>query len=106
MSIADSINDWINRKMIRNPDINESITECRWTTGAVLADVREKEEYDSGHIPGSVNIPLSAIRNIQLSVYCLRGRRSRKAVDILSRMGYKNARSIGGIKNYTGSKEI
>ena len=88
-------------------NINRALEEYRNTSGAVLLDVREAEEFYSGHIPGAVNVPLSAIYNISipknsiLFVYCLRGTRSRRAVIILKRMGY-NARSIGGIVSYKG----
>jgi len=39
-----------------------------------------------------------------LFLYCLKGMRSRRAAGILRKAGY-NARSIGGIKQYKGSKE-
>ena len=39
-------------------DINRAVEECRNTPGAVLLDVRETEEFCSGHIPGAVNVPL------------------------------------------------
>ena len=91
-------------------NINSAVEECRNTPGAVLLDVREAEEFDSGHIPGAVNVPLSAIHSISipktgtLFVYCLRGTRSKRAVNILKRMGY-SARSIGGIVSYKGQTE-
>ena len=91
-------------------DINEAVQECRNTPDAVLLDVREADEFRSGHIPGAVNHPLSAIEKIeipkdkQLYVYCLRGPRSKRAVGILKRMGYE-AKSIGGIAAYRGTIE-
>ena len=90
--------------------INNAVEECRNTSGAVLLDVREAEEFHSGHIPGAVNVPLSEINTIRiprtstLFVYCLRGTRSRQAAGILKRMGY-DARSIGGIVSYKGQLE-
>ena len=87
--------------------INEAVLECRNTPDAVLLDVRETEEFRSSHIPGAVNVPLSRIGAIDipkdrpLYVYCLRGTRSKKAVNILKHMGY-DARSIGGITGYKG----
>ena len=91
-------------------NINDAVEECRKTPGAVLLDVREADEFRSGHIPGAVNVPLSAINTISIPrtgpifVYCLRGTRSRQAVNILKRMGY-DARSIGGIASYKGQVE-
>ena len=91
-------------------NIYNAVAECRNTPGAVLLDVREIDEFRSGHIPGAVNVPLSAVHTISipktnpLFVYCLRGTRSRQAVNILKRMGY-DARSIGGITSYEGPVE-
>ena len=93
-----------------NTSINDAVEEYRNTSGAVLLDVREADEFRSGHIPGAVNVPLSTIdtisipKNSTLFVYCLRGTRSKRAADILKRMGY-DARSIGGIASYKGQVE-
>ncbi len=92
-------------------DINEGVDLCRQTPGAELVDVREADEYAAGHVPGAVNVPLSAIDGITLPketplfVYCLRGSRAKKAVEQLVRMGYKNVQSIGGISQYKGPVE-
>lgn len=94
----------------KRSNINAAVEECRNTPGAVLLDVRETDEFRSGHIPGAVNVPLSAVSTINvpnsnpLFVYCLRGTRSRQAVKLLKRMGY-DARSIGGIASYKGQTE-
>ena len=92
-------------------DINGGVAECRRTPGAVLLDVREPEEFQSGRIPGAVNLPLSRIReagfekDTPIFVYCLRGTRSLRAVSELRRMGCEKAKSIGGIARYTGALE-
>ena len=92
-------------------NINDAVEECRKTTGAVLMDVRESDEFRSGHIPGAVSVPLSAISQVTLTkdkplfIYCLRGTRSRRAASFFKRMGYQNARSIGGIASYKGQLE-
>lgn len=89
-------------------DVNAGMVEFQNTTNAVLLDVRKDDEFRSGHIPGALNIPLSRIDTITipkdkpLYVYCLRGARSKRAVNALKRMGYANVRSIGGIATYTG----
>ena len=91
-------------------NINEGVQECRNTPNAVLLDVREADEFQSGHIPGAVNQPLSEIEKIQIAkdkplyVYCLHGSRSKRAVGILKQMGYM-AKSIGGITDYKGKIE-
>ena len=91
-------------------NINQGIEEYRSAPGAILVDVREADEFQSGHIPGAVNEPLSGIANTALPkdrplyLYCLRGTRSRRAVGILKKMGY-TAKSIGGISGYKGTIE-
>ena len=92
-------------------NINDLVAQCRGTEGAVLLDVREVDEFRSGHIPGAVNVPLSLIASIDipkdrpLYVYCLRGSRSKSAVGALRQMGYADAKSIGGILSYKGPLE-
>ena len=91
-------------------NINKGLEEYRSTTDAMLVDVREADEFASGHIPGAVNVPLSTINQITLPMdkhlflYCLRGTRSKQAAGILKRMGY-TVKSIGGISGYKGSIE-
>ena len=42
-------------------DINAGVAEYQKTPNAKLIDVREADEYAAGHIPASINIPLSKI---------------------------------------------
>ena len=99
---------------LKGTDINEGIRTCQDTAGAVLIDVREADEYRSGHVPGARNLPLSKIaqaataipdRNTPLFVYCLSGARSRQAADALRQLGFTDARNIGGIQRYKGAVE-
>ena len=48
---------------MKSPDINEGVKTCAATPGAALLDVRNPDEYAAGHIPGSVNLPLSEIKS-------------------------------------------
>lgn len=80
--------------------------------GYILLDVRTKEEYESGYIPGAINIPLSDINENVVSslpdksqmilVYCRSGNRSRQASDKLVNLGYTNIIEIGGINSWNG----
>ncbi len=80
---------------------------------SVLLDVRERNEYLSGHIPGAVNFPLSELDRAELPwgkqtplyVYCLAGTRSGRAVRLLRSRGYENVKNIGGINAYRGGLE-
>lgn len=46
-------------------DINAGVEEYQKTPRAKLIDVREEDEYAAGHIPASINIPLSKIESAQ-----------------------------------------
>lgn len=92
-------------------DINSGVRKCKADPGAVLLDVRTRQEYRSGHIEGSINIPLDTIssaekkikdKNTPLYVYCQSGARSRQAVSYLTQAGFAKAENIGGISRYKG----
>lgn len=100
--------------MFRQPDINKGIDEYNNTPGALLLDVRSSQEYGTGHIPGSRNVPLQNLgavnslakdKDLPLFVYCQSGGRSRQAAGMLQNMGYGNVKNIGGIAAYSGKVE-
>ena len=39
-------------------NINDGVKKYMETEGASLLDVRTEDEYRSGHIPGSINLPV------------------------------------------------
>lgn len=64
--------------------------------GAIIIDVRTKEEYEKGHVSGSKNIPLSEIKqkrdmikkwNRPIVTVCRSGSRSAMAKEILQADG-------------------
>lgn len=73
---------------------------------AVIIDVRDKEEWEAGHIPGAENLTRGTIEldieekvpdpNAMIIVHCGGGGRSALAAESLQRMGYKNVRSMAG----------
>ena len=74
---------------------------------ALLVDLREKEDYQAGHLPGAVNLSLPEMmgerdRNRLILLYCYRGIRSLKAAIMLKKAGYTNVRSLGGVSKYRG----
>ena len=82
------------------------------TSGAQLIDVRTPGEYDLGHIPGAVNVPVDTLqseaanwdRSKTYVVYCASGARSAQAVDIMTSMGFKNIDHFNkGIVAWTGA---
>lgn len=99
---------------LKGPDFNEVLNEYKSEGMAVLLDVRTREEYAEGHVPGSVNLPLQDIDKIKrvqadkksaIYVYCLSGARSRQAKKFLERSGYLNVKDLGGFVNYKGKVE-
>lgn len=72
--------------------------------GAVIVDVRTKGEYQSGHIKGSINIPLQSLqsnlsklnKNQTIITCCASGMRSGSAKSILKSNGYETVYNGGG----------
>ncbi|MFR1832124.1 MAG: rhodanese-like domain-containing protein [Lachnospiraceae bacterium] len=91
--------------------MDEGVKEAKSANGAVLLDVRTREEYAQGHVPGSVNLPLDELDTIgyakstPLFVYCRSGARSGRGVEFLKKAGYEQAVNIGGIMDYHGEIE-
>jgi phage shock protein E len=72
----------------------------------LLVDVRTKKEFQNGHIPGAVNLPLSTIeddpsilniaKNKSIVLYCRSGYRAGKAANVLQQNGYTNLSHLEG----------
>jgi rhodanese-related sulfurtransferase/rubrerythrin len=76
-----------------------------------LVDVRTPKEYDQGHLPGAVLIPIAELpertRELEPSrttiAYCAAGGRSRAAVSVLTRAGFEDVYSMaGGMRAWQG----
>ena len=73
--------------------------------GIVLLDVREDEEWQAGHAPGAIHVPLGQIpsrlaelpEGAELHVVCRTGGRSQQAATWLSRNGYDAVNVAGGM---------
>ena len=101
----------LNRDFQRAPEY-KTVTEKearRLMEGAepfTLADVRSREEYDAGHLPGAVSLPdiqLTQLapralpdRDRLILDYCDRGGRSRVAAQVLTALGYRRVYDLGG----------
>ncbi len=76
------------------------------TGGATIVDVRDKDEWDEGHIPGAMHMSRGTIEldveekvpdpNALIICHCGGGGRSALAAESLQKMGYKNVRSMAG----------
>ena len=101
--------------MYQKKEMHAGLEEFRSVTNALLVDVRNPSEYNSGHIPGAYNFALSRIlqeaeeefpdKSRPLYVYCQSGARSARAGKLLDLMGYESVTDLGGIADYNGPKE-
>lgn len=75
---------------------NEVLEQIINEDNYVIVDVRTKEEYESGHVVGSINIPYDEIdedtdldKDKTIIVYCRSGNRSSTAYNTLKNLGYE-----------------
>jgi rhodanese-related sulfurtransferase len=76
--------------------------------GAVVVDVRNPDEYESGHVSGAVLIPLGELGERQdeipdgdpIYVICAMGGRSLQATKALVDAGYRAVSVSGGTKGW------
>lgn len=77
----------------------------------IILDVREPHEYDDGHIPGAVLLPVGTIsaetagavisdKDSVILVYCRSGNRSKTASKALAELGYTQIYEFGGINTW------
>jgi phage shock protein E len=84
--------------------------QLRNGSALVLVDVRTPEEYRTGHIGGSILVPIEqlaaeaeikfATKDTMIVVYCKSGKRSEQATKILNQMGYSRVYDLGGIDKW------
>ena len=94
----------------------EEAKEMMDTQEVIILDVREQDEYDSGHIPGAVLLPVGTIdeetaasvipdKDSTVLVYCRSGNRSKTASSALAELGYTNIYEFGGINTWSYETE-
>ena len=72
--------------------------------GSLVVDVREPDEYESGHIPGAILVPLSTVLTNKsefesdetIYVVCRSGGRSMQACEMLHDVGISNVVNVAG----------
>lgn len=103
-SMADDARTKVNE--VQPQDVDRLIA-----AGAVALDIRDKEEHDAGHIPGSINLSRGKLEmnieaeitdlDTQILCYCNAFNRGALSAATLKGMGYKNATFIaGGLNAY------
>lgn len=98
--------------MIKNMDVNDLRAEVEAKT-INLVDVREVDEYATGHLPGAINLPLSQLleryeelsKNKVYHIICQMGGRSAQACAFLDSEGYDVTNLAGGTSAWVGSLE-
>jgi rhodanese-related sulfurtransferase len=71
-----------------------------------IIDVREKDEWESGHVPEALHLPVGSVqdqiaslvpdKSAKIRVYCAAGRRAEKAKQTMLDLGYSDVRNLGG----------
>ncbi len=85
------------------PEIDITQAAEARTRQVPLVDVREPDEYEEGHVPGAINIPVDRLpdrvdeldRSAPVHVICASGRRSAAMADFLTEAGF-DATSVAG----------
>ncbi|MEO5581604.1 MAG: rhodanese-like domain-containing protein [Saprospiraceae bacterium] len=93
------------KKLFRPEKTSESLHSIL-AQGALLVDVRNPTELESGQVPGAMNIPLSQVASNldafkhqkHIIVYCRTGSRAAAAQTILQSNGIKNVSNGGSWK--------
>ena len=96
---------------MQNWDITAEEFRIKIMQGAVIIDVRSRQEYREGHLEGAINIPEFEARNRipkellnknqLILIYCQYGGRSRNVCRMMRKMGYNNVYNLyGGLEMF------
>jgi rhodanese-related sulfurtransferase len=86
----------------------EKVVEIPDAERPYLVDVRTAEEFNAGHIPGAINVPLDELRSRlnelprgqEIATYCQVGQRGYLATRILLQSGFQASNIGGGYKTF------
>ena len=90
----------------RDVDV-QTTAALREQPDVVILDVREQDEWDAGHIPGAVFMPMGQVpdrlseipKDKTVIVQCRSGNRSSQVTDFLVQQGFTNVHNMaGGLK--------
>ena len=94
------------RQVVPEASPDEVKSKLDRSTPPMLLDVREKEEFRQGYVPGAVSLPRGFLemrvedavpdKNTPIVAYCAGGTRSLLAGRILKELGYTNVTSMRG----------
>ena len=100
------------RSRIREVSVEETVAAIK--RGALVIDVRERDEFWRGHIPNARHLARGTLElkiekrapdpATEMIIYCGAGHLAALSADNLQRMGYKNVRSLaGGLQGWIGA---
>jgi len=107
-----SLSDFVDEALENVSEISpEEVAKLLGSKEFMIIDVREKEEFEEGHLPGSVLYPRGVLevkadlehfkrdpkledRSQKIICYCGGGHRSALAADALRKMGFENPLSM------------
>jgi phage shock protein E len=87
-----------------HPRVSSAEAHQLVAAGARLVDVRASFEYDAGHLPGAINVPVQQLdqrlselepKDKPIVVYCRSGHRSGVAFDKLKAAGFSKLYDLG-----------
>ena len=95
------------RHLFHQPSVAEITPEqamSKQQEGALIVDVRELYEWNEGHIPGAVHIPLASLSgrlgeldaSRETITVCHSGSRSRSAAQSLQKAGFAQVNNLAG----------
>jgi rhodanese-related sulfurtransferase len=107
----DSFGDYVAqlRKTIDTTDMDGYLVVVKNPDGALLIDVREADEFEAGHVPGTTNVPRGLLElriwrllghpaqvdtGRRIYVQCATGRRALLAAKQLKDVGFTNVTAV------------
>ena len=101
------------KQQIREETAHDAATRLESEPRPVLVDVRERDEYEQGFIPGAIHIARGNLesrieanapdRSAPVIIYCESGNRSAYAAKTLTELGYTDVVSLAG--GFSGWKD-
>lgn len=92
-------------------EVNVAELEAAMQAGGRVVDVRETDEYVSGHVPGAVHVALGTVPDhvdlfrgdAPVYVVCRSGARSMRACEYLAQMSVQAVNVAGGTLDWVAS---
>lgn len=111
MAYSEKFQSLADQAQARVQSVAPSEVDALLVGGAIALDIRDREEHDAGHIPGSLHISRGKLEmNVEAALpdldqtilcYCNAFNRGALSAATLQDMGYKNAKFIaGGLNEY------